>query len=193
VAESEWKIAKPGQACTLCAGPFKPGRGYFSALFEKEKSFERRDYCEDCFKSHRPENLFSYWLTRVQDEDADGPKRPVLDPESVLEFFRRLGNDNDPQRRAFRFVLALMLTRKKVLKLSGSARDASGEELLVFVERRGGERHEVPALQMDEEALKTAGEELGRLLGLAPAETAPQTQEGAEVSAAGQPEEQTGS
>lgn len=193
MAENEWKIAKPSLACTLCSGQFKPGNGYFSALFEKDKSFERRDYCTECFKSHRPENVYSYWLTRVPDDDEDGPKRPVLDPESVLEFFRRLGNDSDPQRRAFRFVLALMLTRKKVLRLGGSSRNATGEELLVFVERRGGERHEVPALQMDEQSLKTAGEELGRLLGLAPAETAPQAQEDAEVSPASQPEEQTGS
>lgn len=193
VAEYEWKIAKPSQACTLCSGSFKPGHGYFSALFEKEKTFERRDYCAECFKTHRPENVYSYWLTHVADEDDDEPKRPVLDAESVLEFFRRLGSDQDPQRRAFRFVLALMLTRKKVLKLGGSSRNATGEELLVFVERRGGERHEVSALQMDEQSLTSAGEQLGRLLGLTPAETAPQAPEDAEASPVSQPKEQTGS
>ena len=192
MAETEWKIAKPSDTCALCSSNFKPSQAYFSVLFDKGQEFERRDYCGGCFEEHRPEDAYSFWQTRVPDEEEDEKKRPVLDAESVLEFFRRLGQERDEQKRAFRFVLALMLTRKKVLKLDGSGRGENGEDLLIFVERRGGERHEVPALEMDEVALKAAGEELGRLLGLAPAEAAPETED-AGASPVGQQEEQSGS
>jgi hypothetical protein len=63
---------------------------------------------------------------------------------------------------------------------------------LIFVERRGGERHEVPALEMDEASLKAAGEELGRLLGLAPSESTPEKDDIGALPVS-QQEEQTGS
>jgi hypothetical protein len=165
---TEWKIAKPNLTCVLCGAKFEAGQEYVSALFEQGQSFERRDYCPTCFKEHRPGDVYSFWRTAVAVADEDAPRRPVVDAESVLEFFRRLGTDPDPQRASFRFVLALMLARKKTLKLDGTARAADGSEMLVFVEKRSGERHEVPALQMDDQALATASEELGRLLGLTP-------------------------
>jgi len=168
VDTTEWKIAKSNQACVLCGAKFGAAQAYFSALFEQGSSFERRDYCATCFKEHRPADVYSFWRTAVPEEEEGKPRRPVLDAESVLEFFRRLGEERDPRRISFRFVLALMLARKKVLKLERNARAADGAEVLVFVERRSGERHEVPSLQMDETALAAASEELGRLLGLAP-------------------------
>jgi hypothetical protein len=168
VDTTEWKIAKSNQTCVLCGARFGATQDYFSALFEQGSSFERRDYCATCFKEHRPANVYSFWKTAVPEEEEGKPRRPVLDAESVLEFFRRLGEERDPRRISFRFVLALMLARKKVLKLERNARAAEGAEVLVFVERRSGERHEVPSLQMDETALAAASEELGRLLGLAP-------------------------
>jgi hypothetical protein len=168
VDTTQWKIAKSHQTCVLCGAKFDTTQGYFSALFEQGSSFERRDYCAACFKEHRPPDVYSFWKTAVPEEDEGKPRRPVLDAESVLEFFRRLGEERDPRRVSFRFVLALMLARKKVLKLERNARAADGAEVLVFVERRSGERHEVPSLQMDEAALTAASGELGRLLGLAP-------------------------
>ena len=46
----------------------------------------------------------------VPEPDAENqPRRPVLDPEAVLDFFRRLNTDPNPDRRGFQYVLALML------------------------------------------------------------------------------------
>ena len=72
------------------------------------------------------------------------------------------------QRRAFRYILALMLARKKMLVFEGKKKDAAGAELHLFRERRGGQIHPVhePALSPDEVAAVSA--ELGVLLGLTP-------------------------
>ena len=192
--EQEWKIAKADQACALCGSRFGGSASYFSALFEQGDGFERRDYCASCFKAQRPEGVYSFWKTALPKED-EGRRRPTLDPESVLDFFRRLGEERATERVAFRYLLALMLTRKKILKFLGPTRGQDGREGLVFAERRGGDRHEVPAVEMDESALAGATEELSRLLGIEPVEpagalaAAPKT---ASATGPGQPGESSG-
>ncbi len=139
---TEWHISKSNQTCAACSERFQPEQPYYSALLEQEASFVRHDYCLNCFQDRRPAHVYYYWKTAIPEALA-AKSKPVLDVASVLDFFRRLAGDRDPQRMAFRYVLALMLTRKKALKLGGGERGKNGMEYWVFVERRGGERHEV--------------------------------------------------
>lgn len=179
---TEWRIAKSNHTCKACSTKFKTGDAYFSALADLGSEFERSDFCPACFQERRPENVFSYWKSTVSEDDEDAKPKAMLDVASVLEFFRRLAGETDPQRVAFRYVLALMLTRKKVLRLKGGSRNEAGADVLVFVEGRAGESHEViqPALSEDEVAAVSS--ELGRLLGVQPAvpqHPAPQATEAA--------------
>lgn len=180
MAEFDWKIAKATQACCLCRQPFGPGQAYYSALFQAQDSFSRQDYCAGCFQDKRPENVFYFWKATAPDQEAEARRaghrrRPVVDIEYVFEFFKRLEegavsgqNSGAAQRLAFRYILALMLTRKKMLVQDGRKAGANGGEIQVFREKRGGQAHEVsvPALSPDEVTAVTA--ELGVLLGLTP-------------------------
>lgn len=183
VVTTDWRIAKSNHVCRGCDARFKVGDSYFSVLFDQGNDFQRNDFCADCFQAQRPAGVFSFWKTTVPEEEEETKPKPVLDVASVLDFFRRLAGDRDPQRVAFRYVLALMLTRKKVLKLKGGSRAQDGSDVLVFAEGRGGETHEVlqPALSEDEVAVVSA--ELGRLLGVAPAEPKPAAAQDAEAPA----------
>lgn len=165
--KQEWNIAKSNQTCQLCEAKFGVGASYFSAIFTSAEGFERRDFCLSCFQDRRPENVYSHWKTAVpnaEEEDA----RPKVDLDSVLDFFRRLDGDADAKRVAFRYVLALMLTRKKVFKLDGSEKREDGSEVLVFAARKGGEKHAVVQPDIDENEIGAVSEELGQLLGIAP-------------------------
>ena len=184
--DHEWKIAKPGAACCSCQRPFvAPAEvgdeappvtdSYFSALFSAANGLARKDFCADCFREKRPADVYYFWKTAIAAGDAAAARKPApVDVEYVLEFFKRLEGDGAPQRIAFRYILALMLTRKKVLAADGKSRDGAGIELQVFREKRGGLSHRVyaPELQADEIAVVT--DELGALLGLKPAVRTPQ-------------------
>lgn len=165
--KQEWNIAKSNQTCQLCEAKFGVGASYFSAIFVRAEGFERRDFCLSCFQDRRPENVYSYWKTAVPDAEEEDA-RPKVDLDSVLDFFRRLDGDADAKRIAFRYVLALMLTRKKVFKLDGSERREDGSEVLVFAARKGGEKHAVVQPDIDENEIGAVSEELGQLLGIAP-------------------------
>ena len=179
MVNAEWKIAKSSLACALCDSKLGIGATYFSALFEQPvtaqtaEGFERRDYCPECFAQHKPEGLYSFWRTIVQEPDEAGqPKRPAMDPEAVLDFFRRLAADESQDKRGFRYVLALMLTRKKILKLQDQRVEADGTAVLEFSLRRGGETFEVIPPDLSEAELDSISSELGQLLGLTPARPA---------------------
>lgn len=165
--KQEWKFAKSNQTCQLCEAKFGIGASYFSAIFVCSEGFERRDFCLSCFQDRQPENVYSYWKTAVPDAEEEDA-RPKVDLDSVLDFFRRLDGDADAKRIAFRYVLALMLTRKKVFKLDGSEKREDGSEVLVFAARKGGEKHAVVQPDIDENEIGAVSEELGQLLGIAP-------------------------
>jgi hypothetical protein len=186
VAEQEWNIGKRGAVCAQCNADFAPGTTYFSALFQKDGGFERRDYCAGCFQAHRPADIYYFWKTAPQPEGSAKPARPVVDIEYVFDFFKRLDGDPNPQRVAFRYILALMLTRKKILGFEEKKKDEQGSDYQVFRERRGGEAHKVYEPALNEAEITAVSGELSVLLGLTPpaakTETQPQQPEQIEAS-----------
>lgn len=65
-----------------------------------------------------PEAVFSYWKTAVPEPNAK-PKL-FVDDASLLQLLVRLEDAEGDERVAFRFVLALILLRKKLLRFDGS-------------------------------------------------------------------------
>jgi hypothetical protein len=195
VADPVWNIPKASQACCLCQAALSAGEAYYSSLFTQGETFLRRDYCVRCFQSKPPENVFYFWRATLPEAGArerSSRRRPAVDLEYVLEFFTRLGegaggaerDGASGQRRAFRYVLALMLARKKTLVFEGKKTGADGEEIHLFRERRGGQKHEVREPALSPEAIAAASAELGALLGVTP-QAAPQAVEaGADVQKA---------
>lgn len=180
MAEVEWKIAKSEAACCLCAAQFAPGQAYYSVLVQQTEALQRQDYCASCFQAQRPENVYYFWRATQADPEAGEKKArspgPLVDAEYVLDFFKRLeepganagANGAESQRLAFRYILALMLARKKTLVFEGKSRDRAGQEVHLFRERRGGQEHRVVEPPLSAEEVAAVSAELGALLGLKP-------------------------
>lgn len=177
MVEQEWAFSKPGQGCCLCNRTFVPEQRYFSALLQTPEKLLRQDYCDECFQGRRPENVYYFWKRTQADPENDSGKRqrPVVDVEYVLEFFRRLSGENAPQKVAFRYILALMLVRKKLLVLENKQKDAAGNDVLLYREKREATTHLVVEPPLSESEIESVSAELGVLLGLnAPAKPAAQ-------------------
>jgi hypothetical protein len=158
VAET-WHITKGADCCCGCGKQFPANRLLFSCLIEGEGDFERRDLCADCWEEGAPEDLFCFWRTRRMTV----ARKPVLDTAVMFEFFDRLDGAEDEQKRAFRFVLALYLMRRKELKLVEVSRREEGETL-VLRRRSDGQRVEVGNPGITEERLEEIASRLSQLL-----------------------------
>lgn len=170
VAEAEWKITKRGTDCCACRAVLTGEQPYFSVLLQKPEGLARLDYCAGCFEAKRPQEVYYFWkAARPVDGENNARKRVApVDTEYVLEFFKRLEGEAEAQKIAFRFILALMLARKKVLIFEEKKKDSEGREVQVFREKRGGLAHLVYEPVVSEAEIMALSAELGQLLGLPP-------------------------
>lgn len=100
--------------------PLGPGDQVVVGLFEDAgvEGYLRRDHLgtawEEAYGDQKPEGCVAHWL-RVQ-PDQEAPRGAVLDPETVLQLCDALGQREDAEAEAFRYVLALALLQRRVFR-----------------------------------------------------------------------------
>ena len=121
---SDWEIDRPLEQCYGSGKRIEQGEDYFAALVETDQGLQRRDFCADYWQNEKPE-AFCYWKTRLPQPDQK--KRLFIDDEMLMTFFDRLATETDQEKINFRFVLALILMRKRRLKYDSSKTEAETE------------------------------------------------------------------
>jgi len=152
-ASSPYQIGRSPGRCAETGRAFEPGETYVAALVEREgeEGFERVEYSDGAWSGGaRPDRLFGYW--RATASAPGEKKKPFLDDGSLLELFDSL-EDAEDERAALRFVLTLMLLRKRMLRHVGQRHRQDRREMLV---RRAGEPAEAPAISVLDPGLGAA-------------------------------------
>ena len=126
---SGYEVQRSSGQCAFTGRQIEPGQAYMATLVEVGDSFERVDVSLEAWeRGDRPEALFSYWRTVLPEPEKK--QKVFVDDEVLMNLLQRLEGAEQPQRVAFRFVLALILMRKKLLRYDGSERveaEAAGE------------------------------------------------------------------
>ena len=113
----EWEIEKPLGQCYGTGRKIEYGEEYFAALVETDQGLQRRDFCAEYWQDKNPD-VFCYWKTRMPHPDQK--KQIFVDDEMLMAFFDRLARETEQEKINFRFVLALILMRKRRLKYDSS-------------------------------------------------------------------------
>ena len=149
-----YDIERPTGRCTFTDRELDPGETYFATLIEltaeqieqarqdgeaqgrklkpeMSLGLKRLDVClEKWEEGARPEAMFSFWKTVVPEPNQK--KKMFVDNAVLMNLLRRLEDTDDPQRLAFRYVLALILMRKKLLRYDGVETQGDSEEAKTF-------------------------------------------------------------
>ena len=142
--EPKYQIVASDFRCVGCSTEIPCEAPYQSAVFYEQTTeagggFLRQDYCLGCWQTNPPA-AFAHWRTKRPPKPEDKPRRVRLDTVLLLDFFRRLEGDGSPdgptaaEREELRFVIALLLVRKKVLAFASSCQQ-DGSEWLKLVEK----------------------------------------------------------
>jgi len=110
----EWKITRERGRCDKQGCPL-PWQREFVAVLDLPACV-RRDLCEGCFADLMRQGSEPPVFWRAQ-RRTQGSREPVLDLASLRLLFDRLGTVNDDKARSLRYFCALLLLRKRVLKL----------------------------------------------------------------------------
>ena len=157
---SEWEINKPLGQCHGTERKIEYGEEYFAALIETEEGLQRRDFCADYWESQKPD-VFCYWKTRLPEPGEK--KQLFVDDQMLMAFFERLEKETEPEKISFRFVLALILMRKRILKYDETINKDDKE---IWRLRIVGEKHiaEVVNPHLDEEQIEQLSSQIGEIL-----------------------------
>lgn len=163
---AEYKVGRRATECAATNQPFAEGQDVVSAIFDGEDGFERRDYDAVAFadSSGGVEEPYSFWRARIPVAQEEQHR---LDFDLALEFFARLVRDDEPEHMGLRFVLALLLGRKRRVKLKGFSKRDGTEYLNCVI--RGDEEDEELSLEvpkLDEEGRSSLQSDLNRLFGV---------------------------
>jgi len=153
----DWKVEKKTGVCASCLRAFAPGDGHYSAVFGEEVGYLRRDYCEVCWEARGKGEELCFWKTLVP-RPEDRRKARYVDDSVMLHLFNDLAGKEDARDVRFRFVLALMLARRKVFRM-GSVE----EGVVVFDERKARRSHRVKDPWLKEDEIDALREEVQKL------------------------------
>ncbi len=137
-----YDVQRPSGVCVATGRAMEPGEACYSALVDVPEAerevgdtvgMRRVDVSAAAWEGggdvegFRPPHLFSYWKTQVPQPNEK--KKTFVDDAVLLNLLRRLEDATQPQRLAFRYVVALILMRKKLLRYDGSDRvdDPNGD------------------------------------------------------------------
>jgi len=110
----DWKITRDRKACERPGCPLPSAQQYYAVL--EFPACVRRDVCDACFceVERNAAGQAVYWRAQRRKSDS---KEPVLDLVSLRALFDKLGGVEDERARQLRYFCALLLLRKRVLKM----------------------------------------------------------------------------
>lgn len=185
-----YPLGKSTGVCAETGREFEAGMACVAVLCESQEELEnapdgdkgeakpaestlgllRVDYSRDAWdKGARPPAIFSWWHF-TQPEPGEN-RRLFVEDDALLDLFERLGDEDEEQssdkrRSAFRWVLGLILVRKRLLRLDGTARTDRGNAFLL---RRRGTDPALPPIELldpgvTENDAAMIAEELGEIM-----------------------------
>lgn len=156
----DWEIRKRSDSCTLTQRPFADGEFFFTALYRERDGFRREDVSEEAWSAlPQDPRPFSFWRSKFETPPPPPPE-PLAkqDAESIL---RRLIDENADSSRNARYILALMLERKRMLKPMPSEDD----DVLVYEHAQSGETFLIPNPHLSLDRVPEVQREVSALLG----------------------------
>lgn len=157
----DWRIERCAGECAKTGRQLAPGESYYVVLFEDGEGFRREDYSQEAW-GKPPEGAFCCFKSRMPAK-AKEKKRLLVDDEVLVNFFIRLKDETEPVRQQFRFVLALILMRKRLLKYEQTRRQGEQEVWHMRLTKDRSE-HSVVNPRLADDQIEQVSRQLGSIL-----------------------------
>jgi len=157
---ADWEINRPLGQCSGSGRKIESGEEYYGALVEAEQGLQRRDFCREYWEREKPP-VYCFWKTRLAAPNEK--KRLFVSDDMLMAFFERLANETEPEKVSFRFVLALILMRKRRLKYDSTKMDGAHE---IWRLRMTGDKDPVEVVNphLSEDQIEQLTSQVGQIL-----------------------------
>jgi hypothetical protein len=158
---TEYELTRANGRCHVTGRPFTEGEQFFSALFETPQGFERRDFSVEAWEGPPAEALCHFPTRLPRKEEAR--RKLFVDSDVLINLFLRLADHEEALKLRFRFVLSLIMLRKRLLKYERTIREG-GKEFWEMRLMRDKTLHRVFNPALEEQEIQELTGELGVIL-----------------------------
>jgi hypothetical protein len=151
---NEWNIQSRAHACEACAQPFADRQPYHTLLLDELPALRRSDVCEPCWQKQfagdaaSRSGFISHWQGIFE---VPPPMVDAIQKETAETVLRKLIEQNDPRYAPAAYILAVMLERKRILKVKEQiVRD--GQRVFIYEQPKTGDIFTIadPNLRLDQ-------------------------------------------
>jgi hypothetical protein len=155
----DYEVQRCTRHCANSGRELAPGETFYSTLTAEGAEVVRHDYAAEAWKGP-PEDVLGWWKSQMPDRNA---KKLHWAPNDVmLELLESLAAQ--PDKWDMRYVLALLLIRRRVVRLEETEKDAGGQEVSVLYCPRRDATYHVATVMPGEQRTAEIQDELARLL-----------------------------
>jgi len=159
LAIMDFELQRCTRRCAATERELQPDEVFYSVLSAEGAAVTRHDYCEAAWEGP-PDEALGWWKSRMPDPQST---RMHWAPNDVmLHYFEKL--EDQPDQQDVRYILSLLMIRRRILRLEDTERGDVGSEVLVVYCPRKEAEFRVPVVEPEQQRIYEVQEELARLL-----------------------------
>ena len=117
----DYEVQHSSRRCSITGREFAPGETYYSAIVAEGAEVIRHDYAADAWQGP-PAEAIGWWKSQIPDRTET--KKHWAPNDVMLQFWDELAAQ--PERQDMRYVLTLLLVRRRVFRLEEEKFDEQG-------------------------------------------------------------------
>lgn len=162
----QWNIRSRAHQCAVSGRPFEDGEKHYTAIYfdPEANGYSRRDVGFDSWEQELAERQpFSFWKS-IYSRNAPEERPEIATKESGMSLLQHMIEEDEAYTENARYILALMLERKRILTPTAVKVTEQGR-MLFYENRKTGDAFIIrdPELRLDE--VGSVQEEVAALLG----------------------------
>ena len=155
----DFDVQRCTRRCHATDRELRPGESFYSVLVPQGGQVVRHDYAAAAWQGP-PENALGWWKSEIPDPQA---RKVNWAPNDVmLHLFQQW--ENDPVHEDIRYVLTLLMVRRRILRLEEMERGENDQEWMVVFCLKNETEYRVPVREPSSARTVEIQEELGKLL-----------------------------
>jgi hypothetical protein len=158
---SGYDVARPIGKCAVTGEPIVAGDKFMAALRETPQGFERVDVSMNAWPTFDHGGVVAFWQATMPAHEQK--KKLFVDDEVLCDLFERLKDTTEPPKLNFRFVLGLILMRKKML-IYDTSRSEDGKDIWEMHFKGREEKFDLLNPKLDESQMAEVSQQLGQIL-----------------------------
>ena len=136
---NEWNIQSRAHACEACGQPFADKQPYRTVLSEAGSELRRSDICEPCAQINGDDRARAGFISQWHGIfEVPPPVTDAIHKDTAETLLRKLVEQNDPQHAPAAYILAVMLERKRILKVKEQIK-RDGKRIFIYEQPKTGD------------------------------------------------------